>query len=122
MFNTAFNLHSQGKLEEAEKIYKEILTNEPKNAQVLNLLGLIKISQNNLDEAEKLITEALSIKKDAYFYENLARVYEYKKDYETEIKVLEKRAKMLIVDLRFILSLRLHTKKILNMKKLKKLT
>lgn len=63
MFNTAFNLHSQGKLEEAEKIYKEILTNEPRNAQVLNLLGLVKISQNNLDEAEKLITEALSIKK-----------------------------------------------------------
>lgn len=93
MFNTAFSLHSQGKLEEAEKIYKEILTNEPKNAQVLNLLGLVKISQNNLDEAEKLITEALSIKKDAYFYENLARVYEYKKDYETEIKVLEKACK-----------------------------
>ena len=42
MINTAFKLHSQGKLEEAEKIYKEILTNEPKNAQVLNLLGLIK--------------------------------------------------------------------------------
>ena len=62
MFNTAFNLHSQGKLEEAEKIYKEILTNEPRNAQVLNLLGLVKISQNNLDEDEKLITGALSIK------------------------------------------------------------
>ena len=67
MINTAFKLHSQGKLEEAEKIYKEILTNEPKNAQVLNLLGLIKISQNNLYEAEKLITEALSIKKKCLF-------------------------------------------------------
>lgn len=90
MFNTAFNLHSQGKLDEAEKIYLEILKTEPQNAQVLNLLGLIKISQGKLDFAEKFILKALSIKKDAYFYENLARVYEFKKDYKLEIETLEK--------------------------------
>lgn len=90
MFNTAFKLHSQGKLDEAEKIYREILNKEPENAQVYNLLGLIKLTKKELDVAEKFILKALSIKKDAYFYENLARVYEYKQDYETEIKVLEK--------------------------------
>ena len=90
MFNTAFKLHSQGKLDEAEKIYREILDKEPENAQVYNLLGLIKLTKKELDIAEKFILKALSIKKDAYFYENLARVYEYKQDYETEIKVLEK--------------------------------
>lgn len=63
MFNTAFNLHSQGKLDEAEKIYLEILKTDPQNAQVLNLLGLIKISQGKLDFAEKFILKALSIKK-----------------------------------------------------------
>ena len=90
MLNTAFKLHSQGKLDEAEKVYKQVLETEPKNAQVLNLLGLIKISQKQLNEAEKYIKKALEIKKDAYFYENLARVYEFQKDYETEIKILEK--------------------------------
>ena len=93
MLNTAFKLHSQGKLDEAEKIYKEILEKEPKNAQVLNFLGLIKLAQNKLDAAEKYITKALSIRKDSYFYENLARVYEYKKDYKTEIKLLERACK-----------------------------
>ena len=90
MLNTAFKLHSQGKLDEAEKVYKQVLETEPQNAQVLNLLGLIKISQKQLNEAEKYIKKALEIKKDAYFYENLARVYEFQKDYETEIKILEK--------------------------------
>ena len=42
MFNVAFNLHSQGKLDEAEKIYREIINKEPDNAQVYNLLGLIE--------------------------------------------------------------------------------
>ena len=95
MFNAAFNLHTQGKLDEAEKIYKDILNKEPENAQVYNLLGLIKLSENKIDEAEKFITKALSIKKDAYFYENLARVYEFRKDYKKEIEILEKANKEL---------------------------
>ena len=89
MFNTAFYLHSQGKLDEAEKIYLEILKENSQNAQVLNLLGLIKISQGKLDFAEKFILKALSIKKNAYFYENLARVYEFKKAYKLEIETAE---------------------------------
>lgn len=93
MFNTAFNLHSQGKLDEAEKIYKEILSKEPDNAQVYNLLGILNLSKNNLNEAEKFITKALTIKKEAYFYESLAKVYELKKEYKNEIEILEKACK-----------------------------
>ncbi len=89
LLGKAFKLHSCGQLEEAERLYKEIIDTTPDNSQALNLLGIIKLSQNNLDEAEKLISKAISIKKDAYFYENLARVYEEKADYKTEIKVLE---------------------------------
>ena len=56
---------------------------------MLNLLGIIKLNSNKLDEAEKLITKAVTLKKEAYFYESLAKVYETKKDYECEIKILE---------------------------------
>ena len=83
-FNTGFQLHCEGKLKEAELIYNEILAVNPKNAQVLNLLGIIKLNSNKLDEAEKLITKAVTLKKEAYFYESLAKVYETKKDYECE--------------------------------------
>lgn len=60
-FNKAFNLHSQGKIKDAEKIYKEILEQNPDNAEVLNLLGIIKIKENLFNEAVDLIKKALSI-------------------------------------------------------------
>lgn len=87
-FNNAFKLHSSGKTEDAEKLYLEILRNNPENYEVLNLLGILYLAQNKLDLAEKHILKAISIKKDAYFYENLAKVYEKKKDYVSEIKIL----------------------------------
>ena len=88
-FNKAFQLHSDGILDQAETVYNEILEENPNNAEVLNLLGILKLSQNKLEEAETFITKALSIKKDAYFYENLAKVYEAKKDFTKEIEILE---------------------------------
>lgn len=93
LLKEAFNLHCKGDLAQAEKLYKEVLLNEPQNTQALNLLGLIKLTTNNTEEAESLILKALEIKKDAYFYENLARVYEAKKDYKSEIKILEEACK-----------------------------
>lgn len=88
-FNKAFQLHSDGILDQAETVYNEILGENPNNAEVLNLLGILKLSQNKLEEAEIFITKALSIKKDAYFYENLAKVYEAQKDFIKEIEILE---------------------------------
>jgi tetratricopeptide (TPR) repeat protein len=75
LLNDAFKFHSEGNFEKAEEIYLEILKNEPQNAQVLNLLGVLKLAQRKYQEAQNLITQALSIKRDTYFYENLARVY-----------------------------------------------
>lgn len=88
-FNKAFKLHSEGELDKADAIYNEILQENPENAEVLNLSGILKLSQNKLKEAEKFIKKALSIKKDAYFYENLAKVYETEKDFPKEIEILE---------------------------------
>lgn len=95
-FNKAFKLHSDGILDQAETVYNEILGENPNNAEVLNLLGVLKLSQNKLEEAETFITKALSIKKDTYFYENLAKVYETKKDFTKEIEILEEAINTLI--------------------------
>ena len=62
-FNNAFKLHSSGKTEDAEKLYLEILRNNPENYEVLNLLGILYLAQNKLDLAEKHILKAISIKK-----------------------------------------------------------
>ena len=88
-FNNAFKYHQNGDLEQAKKIYQEILKESPGNYQVLNLLGLIKLSQNKLTEAEKYIKQALVLKKDSYFYENLARVYNEKGDFSSTVQILE---------------------------------
>ena len=48
LLNQAFDLHKQGQLGEAEKLYKELLTQSPDNIQVLDLLARIKISQKNI--------------------------------------------------------------------------
>ena len=88
-FDKAFKLHCNGKLEEAGNLYKEILVSNPENAEVLNLSGIIKLLQRKFDDAEKFIKKAIKIKKGAYFYENLARVYAETKNYKKEIKLLQ---------------------------------
>ena len=74
-FNRAFGLHKENKLDEAEVLYLEILDKNPEDAEVWNLLGMINLQKFKLSRAEEYIKKALSIKPNAYFYENLAKVY-----------------------------------------------
>ena len=88
--DTALKYHSAGELEKAESIYLEILKSSPNNYNVLNLLGLVMLAKSELSKAEKYIKEALLQREDCYFYENLARVYMKKNDYQSAINTLEK--------------------------------
>lgn len=74
-FQTAFSFHKEGNLDEAEKLYSEILEEDEKNAEVWNLLGMINLQKFRLSRAEEYILKALSIMQEPYFYENLAKVY-----------------------------------------------
>ena len=89
----ALRLHKEGKLEEAERLYLKFLEKNPNNPDTLNFLGLLKFAQQNFDEAEKYLKQAIEVLPDPYFYENLAKVYSEKKDYnlakETFLKGLE---------------------------------
>ena len=89
-FNTAFEFHKLGKLDEAENLYVEILEEDNQNAEVWNLLGMINLQKFRLNKAEEYIKKALSIMPNDYFYENLAKVYLEMEDSERAIELYSK--------------------------------
>jgi protein O-GlcNAc transferase len=53
--------HQTGRLAEAEKIYRQILAQQPNHAQALNLLGVLAGQVGRLDAANELIRRAIQI-------------------------------------------------------------
>ena len=45
---TAVQHHQDGRVEEAEALYRQVLTNEPDNAEALHLLGVLLLQQGDL--------------------------------------------------------------------------
>ena len=72
----AVALHQQGRLDEAERIYRQILTSRPQDAQARQLLGLVAYQRGNLVQAAELIEAAIREQPDeADFHNNLGEVY-----------------------------------------------
>lgn len=69
--NKGFKFHQEGNFDEAEKCYLEALEINPNNAETHNLIGLLKLQQNNFDKAVEWIKKAIKLEKNAYFYETL---------------------------------------------------
>jgi protein O-GlcNAc transferase len=64
--------HQEGKWEQAEKIYKEILKVEPNNFYALQYLGVLNIQYKHFDSAIQYIKKALQSKPDdSHAYYNL---------------------------------------------------
>lgn len=55
---TALKFHKAGDMKQAEKLYKEILDTSPNNGNALNLLGFLKISNNEFQEAVEYLKKA----------------------------------------------------------------
>jgi Tfp pilus assembly protein PilF len=62
--HTAVVLHRQGRLSEAEQIYRSILAGDPGQVEALHLLGLARHQQGRAVEALRLIGAALRAKPD----------------------------------------------------------
>jgi protein O-GlcNAc transferase len=58
-FETALSLHRQGRLPEAEDLYRGVLKAEPNHSGALHHLGVLKAQQGNPDEAIRLIRLAV---------------------------------------------------------------
>ena len=57
-FQTAFSFHKEGNLDEAERLYTEILEEDENNAEIWNLLGMINLQKFRLSRAEEYIKKA----------------------------------------------------------------
>jgi protein O-GlcNAc transferase len=55
-------LQQEGRLDEAAKIYQEVLARSPQDFDAMHLLGLIALQQGRLDVAQRLIKTALTIR------------------------------------------------------------
>ena len=87
--NDALKYHQGGDFISAEKIYKQILEENPSNADALNLLGLLFAGNNKYEEAINLVEKAVKISPNSYFYLNLGTIYTDKGDIDSALKTYE---------------------------------
>ena len=57
----ALYLHRQGKLAQAEPLCREVLAASPRHAEALHMLDVVALRQRRLEEADRLMAEALAI-------------------------------------------------------------
>lgn len=86
----ALNLQSQGKFDEAEKIYLKFLEESPEQPDVSNLLGLIYLQTQKLDMAQKYFEYAVTGFPCAEYYQNLGLIHYKQKSFQTAMQCFEK--------------------------------
>ena len=92
---TAKLYHRSGKLQQAENLYREILKEEPQNAEATHLLGLLAVQTGKLDIGKHLIETAIELNPDdPVFYVNLGVIYYLKKDFEKAKELFRKALEM----------------------------
>ena len=60
-FNQAVALHQQGKLAKAERVYEEVLRQQPNHFDALHLLGVIALHTRRTERAVELIRRAIGL-------------------------------------------------------------
>jgi tetratricopeptide (TPR) repeat protein len=65
-FDLALQHHRAGHLQEAEKLYRQILVHQPNHAEATHLLGMIAHQVGQKDIAENLIRQAIAIRPDNF--------------------------------------------------------
>ena len=60
-FQKALALHQRGQLEQAERAYTTLLEKDPRNFDVLHLLGMVHQQRGDADKAVDRLTEAMAI-------------------------------------------------------------
>ena len=63
-YNQAITAHLEGRLKEAEQLYRSILENHPTNLNVYNNLGALMQELGRFDEAEISYKKAIELKPD----------------------------------------------------------
>jgi predicted O-linked N-acetylglucosamine transferase (SPINDLY family) len=75
-FRQAAELHRQGRLNQAQSLYEEILENFPQHADTLHMLGILATQSGRTDKAVQLIDEAIAIvPRKAAYHASLGNAY-----------------------------------------------
>jgi tetratricopeptide (TPR) repeat protein len=69
--NVGLGHHQAGRLQQAESVYRQILTGDPKNSDALHLLGVLAHQCGHHQAAVDLMTKAIEIQPTAAAYTNL---------------------------------------------------
>jgi tetratricopeptide (TPR) repeat protein len=86
MLADAARLHGEGKYEEAERIYREILSTSPGNVDALRMLAMIAATAGNFDDAERLLRKTLKLAPDFFTaHVDLGRILKEQDRYEEAI-------------------------------------
>lgn len=88
-FKEAFTKHQNGQLTIARDLYMEILKDEPQNAEVWDLLGVLYFQVRDYMESELCIKKAIELNPRLYYIENLARLYLDKGEFKASIALYE---------------------------------
>lgn len=88
--NKAIQYHQNGNVQEAERIYAEILKVDPTNINCLYLIGLINYQKGKLDNAVDYANKALSIRPAFDIYKTLADIYIDKREFDNALIALKK--------------------------------
>jgi len=90
MLQRALELHQQGRFDQAQAIYNEILEITPDNVNALHLLGVIAYQTQNHRRAVDLIDKAIAINPDnAAFYSNRGLAFQALNQFEKAISSYE---------------------------------
>lgn len=88
--NKAIQYHQNGNVQEAERIYTEVLKVDPENINCLYLMGLINYQKGKLDNAVDYANKALSIRPAFDIYKTLADIYLDKREFDNALVALKK--------------------------------
>lgn len=92
ILNKAYTLHKNGKLDEAEELYKELLQIKPDDLNILNLYSLLCLSKGDTKLAIDLLSKALVLNNNPEIMSNLAKAYYMAGDVENSIEFYNKAA------------------------------
>jgi tetratricopeptide (TPR) repeat protein len=77
LFGTAFQLHQQGRLAEAELRYRQVLDQDSRHADSLHLLGTLAHQTGRNEMAVELIRKAIAVnKRQAAYHSNLGTAFQ----------------------------------------------
>jgi protein O-GlcNAc transferase len=85
---TAVALHQAGRLDNAAKMYRQVLGSDPDNALALHYLGVVEASLGNLERAKSLMARSLEMRPlNIPFLENYATILSQSGDYESALAI-----------------------------------